>query len=248
MKERCCITGGGTGIGASLARLMAANGHSVVITGRRLPALRKVADAWPDRIRPVQSDIANAADRAKLVDILISGDLPGYLVHNAAILQPVTSLKNMKTEEWRLHQAINVEGPLFLTRDLLPHLKSCRILNISSGAAHNAYPGWGAYCVSKAALFMMYKVFREEFKDTGILFGSLRPGIVDTPMQDLIRTVPESDFPYVQKFIEYKENGQLEDPDMVARFIKWVLTETSDALYSRDEWDVRDETYFQYWR
>eukprot|EP00957_Ditylum_brightwellii_P005530 424079-Ditylum_brightwellii.AAC.1 len=91
--------------------------------------------------------------------------------------------------------AVNMEGPLFLTQALLPKLKAAtttiggaRVLHISSGASQKPYRGWGPYCTSKAGLNMIYRVLREELQPHNIHVGSVRPGVVDTPMQDQART------------------------------------------------------------
>jgi NAD(P)-dependent dehydrogenase (short-subunit alcohol dehydrogenase family) len=82
----------------------------------------------------------------------------------------------------------NAVAPLFLTQALLPALRAgSRVLHISSGAAQRPFPSWGAYCASKAALHMLYGVLAAELGASGVAFGSVRPGVVDTPMQDRIR-------------------------------------------------------------
>ena len=70
--------------------------------------------------------------------------------------------------------------------------------------------------------------------------GSARPGIVDTPMQDLIRTKDEVDLPDVSKFRHLKEKGKLIPPEEVAVFLDWLLHDTDDVQFSEKEWDVRD--------
>jgi len=100
--------------------------------------------------------------------------------------------------------------------------------------------------MSKAALLMLYKVYTKEL-DESVRFGSLRPGVVDTPMQDVIRGTSKEDFPMVDRFIGFKKERQLADPAMVARFIEWVLCETSDEAFSAEEWDIRDESHHGDW-
>mmetsp|Transcript_33355 Transcript_33355/g.56550 ORF Transcript_33355/g.56550 Transcript_33355/m.56550 type:complete len:173 (-) Transcript_33355:233-751(-) len=170
---------------------------------------------------------------------------------------------------------INVEGPLFLTQQLLsppsPHLNhESRVLFVGSGAAHKPYHSWGGYCMSKAALHMMYQVFKEEkttvtsesgqdnmstdSKDSPISssrlvlpprFGSIRPGVVDTPMQQTLRTA--QDFENVQFFKNLKEEGKLVSSEKVAKFIDFLLHDTEPDEFERDEWDIRDAAHQSRW-
>ncbi|WP_456443069.1 SDR family NAD(P)-dependent oxidoreductase, partial [Caldithrix abyssi] len=164
-----------------------------------------------------------------------------FLIHNAAQLQPVKALKSVTLNEWRQHFAVNVEAPLFLTQALLPFLsKGARVLHISSGAAHHAYAGWGAYCTSKAALHMLYQVWNKELNTAEIYVGSLRPGVVNTPMQDEVRLARKEDFPALERFIQLKQEGKLLAPEIVARFICRVLMDTESTQFIEREWDIRE--------
>jgi Dehydrogenases with different specificities (related to short-chain alcohol dehydrogenases) len=139
-------------------------------------------------------------------------------------------------------------GPLFLTKALLPRLipdnveeeRGGRVLHISSGAAHYPYRGWGAYCTSKAAFHMLYRSLALELSPLGVSVGSARPGVVDTPMQDLIRQKSEQELPDVSRFRQLKDQGTLMDPSEVAIFLDWLLNETNDVEFSEKEWDVRE--------
>ncbi len=73
--------------------------------------------------------------------------------------------------------------------------------------------GWAAYCSSKAALDMVSQVTALE---TGLRVASIYPGLVDTAMQGLVRTLSAEDFPSVQEFHDWKAQGALQDPDIVA--------------------------------
>ncbi|MEX0386253.1 SDR family NAD(P)-dependent oxidoreductase [Spiribacter onubensis] len=232
------ITGGGTGIGRALALRLAGQGDAVVVAGRRAEPLEELADRQAG-IEPCQSDVSTEEGQAAL-QAAVGGRAVRFLVHNAGVLAPVGPLLAQPAEAIRQSLAINVEAPIALTRRLRERMgEGARILNISSGAAHRALPGWGAYCTSKAALYMVYEVLRQELVGTGIAIGSLRPGVVDTPMQSLIRAQDESDFPAVERFRALKEMGELTRPADVARFIDAVLGLPAET-FSRQEWDIRE--------
>lgn len=240
MTSLAIVTGASSGIGRALTWELAARGIRVLGVGRDLQRLEETRRHAPALIKIIAADIATAEGREAVAASLSADDPIAYLVHNAAVLEPVGTLAAMSLESWRQAQAINVEGPLFLTQRLLPHLHGGRLLHISSGAAHRAYIGWGAYCASKAALYMLYQVLREELREFDIKVGSARPGVVDTPMQDLIRALPKERFPGVNRFIQLKQSGQLVTPGDAASFLAWTLLKTTDQEFTEAELDINE--------
>jgi len=241
------ITGGGTGIGRALAERFAAKGWRVTIVGRRLELLQEVARDYPDKISIISADVGSIQDRQKIV-AEAKGTLD-LLVHNAAVLGPVGPILDQSPEDWKSHMATNVEGPLFLTQALLPNLvENSRVVNISSGAAHQGIPGWGMYCTSKAALFMLGQLLKDELAQRNIWFGSVRPGIVDTPMQAEIRALEPENFPMVEQFRQYKATGALVTSELVAQYLEWLLLEVSGPQLGEREWDIRDAEWQSAWQ
>jgi benzil reductase ((S)-benzoin forming) len=241
------ITGGGTGIGRALAERFAYKGWRVTIVGRRLELLQEVAQEYPDKITFVSADVGSIQDRQKIV-AEAKGTLD-LLVHNAAVLGPVGPILDQSPEDWKSHMATNVEGPLFLTQALLPNLaENSRVVHISSGAAHQGIPGWGMYCTSKAALFMLGQLLKDELAQRNIWFGSVRPGIVDTPMQAEIRALEPENFPMVEQFRQYKATGTLVTSELVAQYLEWLLLEVSGPQLGEREWDIRDAEWQSAWQ
>ncbi|MGA0127466.1 MAG: SDR family NAD(P)-dependent oxidoreductase [bacterium] len=241
------ITGGGTGIGRALAERFAAKGWRVTIVGRRLELLQEVARDYPDKISIISADVGSIQDRQKIV-AEAKGTLD-LLVHNAAVLGPVGPILDQSPEDWKSHMATNVEGPLFLTQALLPNLvENSRVVNISSGAAHQGIPGWGMYCTSKAALFMLGQLLKDELAQRNIWFGSVRPGIVDTPMQAEIRALEPENFPMVEQFRQHKATGALVTSELVAQYLEWLLLEVSGPQLGEREWDIRDAEWQSAWQ
>jgi NAD(P)-dependent dehydrogenase (short-subunit alcohol dehydrogenase family) len=247
MMKHILITGGGTGIGRALAERFAAKGWRVTIVGRRLELLQEVARDYPDKISIISADVGSIQDRQKIV-AEAKGTLD-LLVHNAAVLGPVGPILDQSPEDWKSHMATNVEGPLFLTQALLPNLvENSRVVNISSGAAHQGIPGWGMYCTSKAALFMLGQLLKDELAQRNIWFGSVRPGIVDTPMQAEIRALEPENFPMVEQFRQYKATGALVTSELVAQYLEWLLLEVSGPQLVEREWDIRDAEWQSAWQ
>jgi len=232
------ITGAGSGIGQALASHYASRDQPVMAIGRREAPLRELADDYP-MVRAVPADVATDAGQSAIIEALDDRSVAA-LVHNAGVLEPVGPLLDQSAEAFRSHLAINLEAPIALSRALRPRMDTDgRVLHVSSGAAHRAMPGWGAYCISKAALHMAYQVLKTELAGQAIHIGSLRPGVVDTPMQALIRSQTVADFPAVENFRALKANDALTSPAQVATFMAAVLALPGER-FSEQEWDIRE--------
>ncbi len=246
MAELAVVTGAGTGIGRALAHALAERGLNVVAVGRRAAALAETCSAHPERMRAVSADVSDPEGRGRIV-AATAGAPVRCLVHNAGVLEPIGPLMEVGLGEWRRAQAINVEAPLFLSQALLGQLSGGRILHLSSGAAHHPYSGWGSYCTGKAALYMLYQVLREELGRQGVAVGSLRPGVVDTPMQGLIRQQTPERFPEVERFLELHARGRLERPEQVAGFASWLLLDVDAGEFAAGEWSFTDAGHRRRW-
>ncbi|MGL5866152.1 MAG: SDR family NAD(P)-dependent oxidoreductase [Dermatophilaceae bacterium] len=147
------ITGGSAGLGRELAHRLADQGWSVVITGRRAG---RVEDAVRPGVHPVRGDVGDADHRSVLVDMVTDLGRLDLLVNNASTLGPtplplVADLPPGALDPvWRT----NVDAPIDLLVRLLPALAASGgvAVSVSSDAAVEHYPGWGAYGASKAAL------------------------------------------------------------------------------------------------
>ena len=230
------ITGGGSGIGQALAKQLGNNKHKVYIVGRRAEKLKETQDYMPEFIVPIIADVATV-DGRKLIAKTLSGKTLHSLVHNAAVAEPLQTIDQITLEEWHRHLAINLEGPLFLTKLLLPNLtQGSRLLNIYSGLAHRALAGTGAYSISKAGLHMLYQIWNEELASRGILAGSVQPGIVDTEMQAVLRT--DKQFVNQSYFEALKTKGQLVSADEVAKKLCWMLLDMPANEFIKKDWRI----------
>eukprot|EP00435_Cladocopium_sp_Y103_P055286 s1404_g18.t1 len=239
------VTGAGSGIGRALSLLLASKGLKVVAVGRREQALRETCDMSKAKIEAVAADVATCEGRSQISAKVLSRfhvpsrnqkDTPlSCVVHNAAVTGEVCSPANISLEDFSKTMAINVEGPLFLTKELLPFLTRSRgrVLHISSGAAHRPLTGCLTYCTSKAALLQVMRCLDEDLSPQGVRVGSTMPGVVDTPMQTHLRS---QDFEAAELFrslgrvIGSFEGPKapprgLDHPENVADFLSWLLLE-----------------------
>jgi NAD(P)-dependent dehydrogenase (short-subunit alcohol dehydrogenase family) len=196
---RAAITGGTSGLGRALVRELTQRGAQVALIART-PA-RVAAVAAEESAHGIVGDVSNKHDIHRIA-LQITGRLGGLdvLVNNASDLGPVplAMLGDTQCEDFERALVTNVLGPFRLTKALLGSLaasaregKGSLVMNISSDAAVNAYPKWGAYGASKAALAHMTRVWNEELSSQGVRFIALDPGDMDTPMH--AAAVPDAD-------------------------------------------------------
>lgn len=149
------------------------------------------------------------------------------LINNAGWIGTIKPIGELDPTELRRQINLNLLAPMYLTNAFIKAYKSTNskkiICNISSGAASKPIAGWSGYCSTKAALTMFTLVAAKENKSDNFKFYSLAPGVVDTQMQAEIRKGKEADFPDLEKFKKYHEEGQLTSPESVAKKIASVL-------------------------
>ena len=197
---RIAITGGTSGLGLALVDELTRRGARVAFVARTPERVAEVARTHPHAFGIV-GDVARKEDIHPIA-VQITGNLGGLdvLINNASSLGPVplVALADTECEDLELALATNVVGPFRLTKTLLGALAASAregrgsvVLNISSDAAVNAYPQWGAYGASKAALRHMTAIWSEELAAEGIRFVSIDPGDMDTPLH--ASAVPDAD-------------------------------------------------------
>lgn len=197
---RVAITGGTSGLGLALVRELLRRGARVAFVARGRDRVRRLARALPST-HGIVGDIS-AKDDIYPIALQVVGELGGLdvLINNASDLgpTPLAMLSDTECEDLERAFATNVIGPFRLTKALMGALAASAreglgavVLNISSDAAINPYPGWGAYGASKAALHHLSRIWGEEHQADGVRFLSLDPGDMDTPMH--AAAVPDAD-------------------------------------------------------
>jgi NAD(P)-dependent dehydrogenase (short-subunit alcohol dehydrogenase family) len=197
---RIAITGGTSGLGLALVDELTRRGAQVAFVARGRDRVERVARAYA-RTHGIVGDISVKEDIHPIA-IQIVGELGGLdvLVNNASDIgpAPLKLLADTDCEELERAFATNVLGPFRLTKALLGALSASArerggavVLNVSSDAAVNAYPSWGAYGASKAALRHLSAIWNAELEADGVRFLSVDPGDIDTPLHAL--AVPDAD-------------------------------------------------------
>lgn len=196
---RVAVTGGTSGLGLALVRRLAAEGSNVAFVARTEADVVRVAKETG--AQGIVGDVGRKAD-VHPVAMQVTGSLGGLdvLINNASSLGPLPLALLADTECEALEQAlaVNLVGPFRLTRALFGALSASAregrgavVVNITSDAAVNAYPGWGVYGASKAALAHMSAIWGQETAMEGIRFLTIDPGDMDTPLH--AAAVPDAD-------------------------------------------------------
>jgi NAD(P)-dependent dehydrogenase (short-subunit alcohol dehydrogenase family) len=233
------VTGASRGIGAAVARQLSGQGAAVVLSARSTADLEATAGDIRERggrCLVVPGDIGDPETGLFLVKQTMAafGRLDG-LVNNAGMLEPIAPIAKADPAAWSRNLTVNLVGAMALTQAALPYLRPARgrLINVSSGASQSATAGWSAYSAAKAGLNRFTAVLAAEEPDVTAL--AVRPGVVDTEMQTLIRQegaggmTPESH----ARFIRRHEQGELLPPDKPGLALAML------ALHAPLEWSGR---------
>ncbi|MEA5392012.1 SDR family oxidoreductase [Cyanobium gracile UHCC 0139] len=184
------ITGSSRGIGAASARRFAAEGYDLLLVARSLADLDGLATelrALGRRVETLSLDLSRTeAIAPALAELLSRGLLPSVVINNAGAAW-TGPLAAMPIERWQWLLQLNLTSVFQVCQAVLPALRQAgggRIINVSSHAARNAFPEWGAYCVSKAALASFSRCLEAEERSAGIAVSTLTLGAVNTPLWD----------------------------------------------------------------
>lgn len=195
------ITGASKGLGRALAQRLARLGHPLILNARGEHELREVERELSQFTRVV----AVAGDVSEIAEEIASHGPVDVLINNASDIGP-TPMPPLELYPWdallRVFK-VNAVAPFHLIQLLLPGMRSRgrgTIVNISSDAGVNAYPGWGGYGASKAALELMSRILAKEIEGSGVRVLVVDPGDMNTEMHRLaangadLSHLPDADF------------------------------------------------------
>ena len=182
------ITGGTRGIGLGIAKELLKIGFTVVATARNTnEEFEKAATEYPENLLFIPCDISSVTDIEKLVLIIKNrfGKID-LLVNNAGVApKERKDILDLNPEEFDYVTDINMKGTFFVTQKFVELLKAAngaRIVNISSMSAYTASVNRGEYCISKAGISMITKLYAARLAEYGISVIEIRPGIIETDM------------------------------------------------------------------
>jgi NAD(P)-dependent dehydrogenase (short-subunit alcohol dehydrogenase family) len=214
------VTGASRGLGLVIAGVLARRGYSLVIGGRDRDALAAAGDELSTQapVVPVAGDITDAAVRENLLDAARQLGGLNVLVNNASELGRVGPLMAFDVPTFGRLFPVNVGAPMVLTQMAVPLLSRRRglIVNITSDAAAAAYPGWGPYGATKAALELLTRTLATELGEHGVSAVLVDPGDMRTRLhQEAFPGEDISDRPL---------------PGVTAPFWAWLFDQDPDKI------------------
>jgi len=223
------LTGASRGLGLALAHALLAEGARVVTISRSTSFdLTRLEAGYPDHLQHIEADLADGEHLAGLIAEAVTqlGEGPFTkltLINNAGMVTPIALAGNYAPEEVNDAVTVNLLAPIMFTDGFLRLTDQFeiprRVINLSSGAAITAYPGWGVYGSTKAAIDHFSRTLAAEQREHGVKVVAIYPGVIDTGMQDQIRASDPAQFPDKPRFDDLKAKGELVKPEMAARQI-----------------------------
>lgn len=195
MSKVACVTGAASGIGLAIAKALSSAEYKVIIADVQEESY-VLKGLEGDGHLYVKADISSASDRAKILDAVKGYDRLDLLVNNAGVgLKVRMDILETTEESYDRVMTINLKGPFFLTQLLSNYMVELvgsgkierpKIVNISSMSAYTSSPSRGEYCISKAGVSMVTKLFADRLAEYGINVYEIRPGIIKTPMTEAV--------------------------------------------------------------
>jgi uncharacterized oxidoreductase len=179
------ITGGTSGIGLEMAKQLLQRHNTVIITGRDKEKLEAAQRTLPG-VHTFQSDVSDPKAIASLCnDVLSQFPMLDTLINNAGIMRNLNLNQNRDLNDVTREIEINLNGPVRMIQQFLPHLKTRKdalIVNVSSGLAFIPFPISPVYSATKAAIHAFTQCLRVQLEGTGVIVVELAPPGVETPL------------------------------------------------------------------
>lgn len=235
--ETALVIGASKGIGKACALKLAESNPNlrVLAVSRSIKSSETNQEFLSKGITTVDADMSKLEDIQRLTETL-EGKVK-YLVYCAGVLG-ACGLENVTSEDFDTTMNINARGAFFLCRDLRSkYSEGARVLFISTLCAHEYCLNFPMYSISKAALYMLYKVLNKDIPE--VAFGAVSIGLVKT---DMFETTQVSD-PSAKVTLP----EEVLTPETASDFIYFLVNETTPEEYREKEWDIYESNHHSRW-
>ena len=233
------ITGGGTGIGAAIARRFVKEGAKVCITGRRKEKLERLAKGLPEgSVLVFAGDVSRHEDiKAAVAAVLDFGGKLDILVNNAA-QESRGSVTELDPAEWRYVLEVNLTAPFLFMRECIPHIIKAgggSVINIASLGGMRCLPACPAYCSSKAGLIMLTQQAALDYGPDKVRCNAVCPGATKTrllesmavPLAQKLGTDKAGAFAYFTRNVPLR---RVSGPDEIAGLCSYLASDESSFM------------------
>lgn len=218
--KNCLITGASKGLGYAIAEVFVKNGASVLICSRNLKQIDKAVSRL-ERLKLYSGQVVSGEkcdmSENSEVDLMVDNFVNRFkaidiLINNAGVYGPFGNIEKINWDEWLKAIQINLFGPIYITRALIPHFRKetkGKIINISGGGATSPMPGLSSYAVAKAGLVRFTETLAHELRLANIDVNSVAPGALATRLLDQVIKEGGNKLnkKFIDRMIEIKKNG-----------------------------------------
>ena len=227
------ISGGGSGIGAAIAKELVNEKHSVIICGRRVSKLKEVAGI-SNRVRYHKCDVSSEKEVLTFRDFVKREfEHIDVIINCAAGQGAIGRFDKTDSNLWKKTFEINTFGTYLITKhflDLLFKSTVKKIINFSGGGAFNSFPNYSAYAVSKAAVVRFTETIAEELADESVQVNCVAPGFVVTEIHDATLSTGKELAGDHYEFTKAKIKAGSVPIELVVNCVKFLISDKSNGL------------------
>ena len=237
-EEHAVVTGASRGIGAAIARTLAARGARVSLIGRSESALASVAAQINGHVATANADIADRAAVAAAFTRLREQSGPITILVNNAGQARSAPFASMDESLWRDMLDVNLNGAYYCTHAALPDMIQAgrgRVINIASTAGLIGYPYVSAYCAAKHAVIGLTRSLALELARKNVTVNAVCPGYTDTDIvKDAVANIRaktgRSESDAIAALVARNPQGRLIRPEEVAETVAWLCSAAAASI------------------
>lgn len=219
------ITGTSSGLGQALFRQLSGKVCLIALSRRFTAEQQSAAKSQPEQYQLIDMDLARQGSVKAVLERLDRLDWAPttefVFINNASVVEPQDLIGRLEEQGIMFSFQVNLLTPAMITnyleqkRQVVPF--RLKLVNVTSRAAVKPTAGWSLYCAGKAGAHAFFENYRVQMQaEPSVEVYSFDPGLMDSPMQERIRSASPRALPDVARFVQYQQKGALQAPDKVA--------------------------------